>query len=506
MLKAHHLAKTFGPVRVLDDISLTLEKGEVHAILGENGAGKSTLMKLLSGYLKPTTGTLTLDGREVSFGRSRDAEAQGVVLIHQEINLADDLTVEENIFLGIEKHRGPFVRGREMRERTAAVLRELETPVHPRTRVGRLSVSQKQMVEIAKAVTRDVRVLLMDEPTDVLTGRETAVLFKLIRRLKAQGVTVVYISHKLGEVAEIADRVSILRDGRLVTTQSAAELTQDEMASLMVGRELSDMHPPKRTPSTEVVFAAEDILVPGWAEHVSFELRRGEVLGFAGLVGAGRTELFEGILGLRKKTGTLTRNGQPLTVHTLRDAVAAGIAYVSEDRKGKGLVTEMALRPNLTLMALKKYADPFIHRKRETQALEQAVKNFSIRIPNLTTKVSSLSGGNQQKLVLAKTMEVTPDILILDEPTRGIDVGTKRQIYFFIQELLEGGKSCILISSELPEIVGLAHRVVVMRSGVQMGTLEEDDVNEGEIVRYATGLKRAQTETRPEPRGTPDAA
>ena len=296
------------------------------------------------------------------------------------------------------------------------------------------------MVEIAKAVTRDVRVLLMDEPTDVLTGRETAVLFKLIRRLKAQGVTVVYISHKLEEVAEIADRVSILRDGRLITTQKTSELTQDEMASLMVGRELSDMYPPKRAPGREVVFAAEDVSVPGWAEGISFELRRGEVLGFAGLVGAGRTELFEGILGLRKKTGTLSRNGEPLVIDTLRDAVAAGIAYVSEDRKGKGLVTEMTLRPNLTLLALKKYADPFIDRKREAGALTKAVKDFSIRVPNLTAKVSSLSGGNQQKLVLAKTMEVTPDILILDEPTRGIDVGTKRQIYFFIQEAARGGQ------------------------------------------------------------------
>ena len=296
VLEATHLSKDFGPVRVLDDVSLTLEKGEVHAILGENGAGKSTLMKLLSGYLQPTGGTLSLEGRDVSFRRPRDAEAAGIVLIHQEINLADDLTVEENIFLGVEKRRGPFVQSRVMERETAAVLAELETPVHPRTRVGRLSVSQKQMVEIAKAVTRDVRVLLMDEPTDVLTGRETAVLFKLIRRLSAQGVTVVYISHKLGEVAEIADRTSVLRDGRLVTTQKTSELTQDEMANLMVGRELSDMYPPKRTPGTEVVFTAQNVSVPGWAENISFELRRGEVLGFAGLVGAGRTELFEGIL------------------------------------------------------------------------------------------------------------------------------------------------------------------------------------------------------------------
>lgn len=492
VLSAQNLARDFGPVRVLQDISLELRRGEVHAILGENGAGKSTLMKILSGYLSPSGGLLTLDGQRVSFRRSRDAEARGVVLIHQEINLADDLTVEENIFLGIEQHRGPFVKSREMRARAAEILGELETPVDPRTRVGRLSVSQKQMVEIAKAVSRDVRVLLMDEPTDVLTGKETEVLFRLIRRLKAQGVTVVYISHKLGEIAEISDRVSILRDGKLITTQPTHELTQDEMANLMVGRELSDMYPEKRPPArAEVVFAAEDVSVPGWAQGVSFELLRGEVLGFAGLVGAGRTELFEGILGLRPMTGTLTRDGQPLRVRTLKDAVDARIAYVSEDRKGKGLVTEMPLRPNLTLLSLDKYARPFLHPKRELEALEKAVRTFDIRVPSLYVKASALSGGNQQKLVLAKIMEIDPEILILDEPTRGIDVGTKRQIYFFVQELLQEGRSCILISSDLPEIVGLSHRVVVMRSGAVMGTLSGADISENEIVRYATGLKKS---------------
>ena len=493
MLEAHHLSKNFGPVRVLDDISLSLKAGEVHAILGENGAGKSTLMKLLSGYLQPSSGTLTLDNQEVTFRRSRDAEAEGVVLIHQEINLADDLSAEANIFLGIEKRSGPFLQRRKMREEAIRVLGSLETDIDPRRKVGSLSVSQKQMVEIAKAVTRDVRVLLMDEPTDVLTGRETEVLFGLIRRLKTQGVAVVYISHKLEEISAIADRVSVLRDGTLITTQPTAELSQDEMANLMVGRELSDMYPPKRTPGTEVVFTAQNISVPGWAENISFELRRGEVLGFAGLVGAGRTELFEGILGLRPKTGILLRHGEPLTVHTLSDAVKAGMAYVSEDRKGKGLITEMALRPNLTLLALKKYADPFVHQKREVAALKQAVKEFSIRVPNLKAKVGVLSGGNQQKLVLAKTMEVSPEILIMDEPTRGIDVGTKRQIYFFMQELLEQGKSVILISSELPEIVGLCHRALVMRSSKQMGTLTGDAINEREIVRYATGLKRTES-------------
>ena len=489
MLEAHHLAKDFGPVRVLDDVSLSFAAGEVHAILGENGAGKSTLMKLLSGYLSPSAGALTLDGKPIAFSRARAAEAAGIVLIHQEFNLAEDLSAEENIFLGIEKRRGPFVRRREMVARARALLGELETPVDPRNRVKNLSVSQKQMVEIAKALAKNVRVLLMDEPTDVLTGRETEVLFGLIRRLKARGVAVVYISHKLEEISAIADRVSILRDGKLITTRPTHELTQDEMANLMVGRELSDMYPPKGAPGTEVVFNAQHVSVPGWAEDVSFELHRGEVLGFAGLVGAGRTELFEGILGLRKRrSGTFSRHARPLELRTLQDAIGAGIAYLSEDRKGKGLLTALPLRQNLTLLSLKRYAHPLLDYKEERKALVEAVKTFQIRVPNLSARVDTLSGGNQQKLALAKLLEVAPEVLVLDEPTRGIDVGTKRQLYFFIQDLAKQGKSIIVISSELPELIGLCHRVMVMRSGRVTGTLSGAELTEKTIVRYATGL------------------
>ena len=491
ILETKNLSKDFGPVRVLHDVSFSLQAGEVHALIGENGAGKSTLMKILSGYLPPSEGELRLFGEPVRFRNSSEAESLGVVLIHQEFNLADDLTVEENIFLGRERRRGLFLDRRAMVGAAREVLEELRTPVNPRARVRDLSVSQKQMVEIAKAVSRSVRLLIMDEPTDVLTGRETEVLFDLIRRLQKNGVTVVYISHKLGEVSAVADRVTVLRDGHLITTRPAAELSQDEMASLMVGRELSDMYPPKRPVETEeVVFSAKNVTVPGHVETASFELRKGEILGFAGLVGAGRTELFEGLLGLRpRSSGTVTRNGRPVDIKNLRDATALGIAYLSEDRKGKGLLTSMRLRPNVTLLALRKYAHPLIDYKQETAALEKAVDEFDIRVPRLDTRADTLSGGNQQKLVLAKIMDVDPDIIILDEPTRGIDVGTKRQIYLFIQTLTESGKSCIVISSELPELIGLCHRVVVMLSGRVSGILEGRDINEDEIVRYATGLK-----------------
>ena len=489
VLSAEGVAKQFGNVRVLDGVSFELRRAEVHAFIGENGAGKSTLMKLLGGYLTPSEGRLRLFGKSVILRSSDEAEALGVVLIHQEFNLAEDLSVEENIFLGRELCRGPFVRRDLMRTRASELLRELETPLDPRRRVRDLSVSQKQMVEIAKAVSRETRILIMDEPTDVLTGTETQVLFALIRRLQASGVTVVYISHKLGEVETIADRITVLRDGQLVGTYAASDLSQDEMANLMVGRELTDMFPAKEEPGSDVVFAAEGVSVPGWAEDISFELRRGEVLGLAGLVGAGRTELIEGFLGLRPRSGVLRRQGKVVTIRNPRDAAELGLAYVSEDRKGKGVLTEMALRPNLTLLALERYAAPFIDVAKEKRALSEAVETFDVRTPHLEALAGHLSGGNQQKLVLAKVMEIDPDILILDEPTRGIDVGTKRELYFFIGELVRRGKACILISSEMPEIIGLSHRVFVMRSGRMTGLLTGDAIREDELVRYATGLK-----------------
>ena len=477
-------------MRVLFDVDFDLRQAEVHAVIGENGAGKSTLMKILGGYLPPSEGSITLFGEEVNLKNSTEAEALGVVLIHQEFNLADDLTVEGNIFLGRELHSGPFTDRKTMIRQSRELLDDLKTPVDPRTQVRDLSVSQKQMVEIAKAVSRDARVLIMDEPTDVLTGTETQVLFELIYRLKESGVTVVYISHKLDEVKQVADRVTVLRDGHVVTTKPVGEVSEDELASLMVGRELSDMYPAKNEVNEQVVFAAENVTVPGWVENASFKLRRGEILGFAGLVGAGRTELMEGILGLRpRSSGTIYRNSQEVKMRSPGNAASLGIAYLSEDRKGKGIITEMRLRPNLTLLALERYANPFIDVSAEEKALKNAVDTFEIKVPSLQAKASDLSGGNQQKVVLAKIMEIQPDIIILDEPTRGIDVGTKRQIYFFVSELASQGKACILVSSEMQELIGLCHRVVVMRSGRITGTLEGDAIGEDEIVRYATGLK-----------------
>ena len=498
VLETHNLAKDFGPVRVLHDVHFALLPGEVHALIGENGAGKSTLMKILSGYLAASEGHIVYRGEQLRFASSRDAEARGIVLIHQELNLAEDLSVEENIFLGRELHRGPWLRRRAMLEASRKLLEELETPINPQRKVRDLSVSQKQMVEIAKAISREAQLLIMDEPTDVLTGTETEVLFRLIARLQAQGVTIVYISHKLGEVKRIADRVTVLRDGHIVRTQATQELSERAMANLMIGRDLSDMYPEKRPLSADaredIVLAARDVHVPAWVSGAGFDLRRGEILGFAGLVGAGRSELFEGILGLRLGShARLWRQGQPLRLRNLRDASRAGIVYLSEDRKGKGLLVDMRLRPNVTLLALEHYAKPFINSQAEQRALQTAVEDFSIRVPSLQAKANTLSGGNQQKLVLAKIMEIDPEVIILDEPTRGIDIATKRQIYFFIHELTAQGKSCIFISSEMSELIGLCHRVVVMHAGKVAGVLEGEAINESNIVQHATGLERSDS-------------
>lgn len=494
-LAAHEVSRDFAGVRVLHDVSIDFRLGEVHAIIGENGAGKSTLMKILSGYLEPSAGTALVDGQPVSFRNGADAEERGVILIHQETNLAEDLSVAANIYLGRELRRGPFLDDRAMQARAGELLRELDTRIDPQARVAGLSVSDKQMVEIAKAMWRGSRVLIMDEPTDVLTGRETEVLFRLIRNLAQAGTTVIFISHKLKEVREIADRVSVLRDGRLITTQPASELDEDAMAELMVGRELKDMFPPKpEIPHTEPVLQLSDFTVPGRVENVNFTLHRGEILGFSGLVGAGRTELFEGMLGLRPATGTIRVKGREVRIRNTRDAARLGIAYVSEDRKGKGLLVEMPMRPNVTLLALEQLARPFISDRRENEALQKATVDFDIRAADPSAPVKSLSGGNQQKVVLGKVMLIDPEIIILDEPTRGIDVGTKRQIYFLIRELVESGRSIIVISSELPEIIGLADRVVVLHDGHVSGVLDGPQLTETALVRHATGLQGNQKE------------
>jgi ribose transport system ATP-binding protein len=488
------ITKTFGPIRVLHGVSFALEQGRVYGVIGENGAGKSTLMKILAGYEAPTDGSVLIDGRAVRLAGPRDAEALGIAMIHQEFNLAEHLTIADNIFLGHEKRRGWFLDEKAMHRETAIVLRDVGLNAPPNTPVRQLIVAEKQLVEIAKALSRNARVLIMDEPTATLTSSETARLFDLIARMRDQGATVVYISHKLDEVERVTDEIVVMRDGRLVARRRTTDVTRQEMANLMVGREMSDMFPP-RTPiptaiETAPLLRVRNATVPGWATDVSFDVRAAEILGFAGLVGSGRTELFEGLLGLRPRTGgTIELAGHPAEISSPREAAKQGLTYLTEDRKGKGLLLNYGLTVNLTLMALRRYARPLLDRRAEWRALRNTVGSFGIRTGDLGVRAGSLSGGNQQKLLLAKILHPEPQVIILDEPTRGVDVGAKRDIYFLIRRLAAEGRAVIVISSELIELISLCDRIAVMRAGRLQTTLEPHQFTEEELIAHATGTR-----------------
>ncbi|WP_133650832.1 sugar ABC transporter ATP-binding protein [Paraburkholderia flava] len=484
------IRKDFGPVRVLHGVSFELAPGRIYGLLGENGAGKSTLMKILAGYETASAGTLLIDGEPQQFDGSRAAEAAGIVLIHQEFNLAEHLTIAQNIYLGHEKRRGLLLDDTAMRAGAAQHLAQVGLAKHPDTKVRELIVAEKQMVEIAKALSRRARLLVMDEPTATLTPAETERLFALMAKLKADGVTIVYISHKLDEVERITDEVIVMRDGRFVARSETAGLARQQMANLMVGRDVSDMFPAKPVLPADapVALKVDGLSVPGWVENLSFEVRAGEVLGFAGLVGAGRTESFEALIGLRRRSaGRVEIEGRAVDLKSPRDAMRHGLTYLSEDRKGKGLHVDLNLQDNLTLMTLDRYAHPLLDLKAARAALDEAVATYGIRTGDTNSRARMLSGGNQQKLALAKFLQPDPRVIVLDEPTRGVDVGAKRDIYFLIHRLAAEGRAVIVISSELIELIGLCHRVAVMRAGTLQATLGLDHLTEEELIAHATG-------------------
>ncbi|HCH71313.1 MAG TPA: ABC transporter ATP-binding protein [Ochrobactrum sp.] len=491
LLEAVSLSKSFGPVQVLKNIDLRIFGGEVHAIIGENGAGKSTLMKLLAGNERPTGGEIRIDGKPVSFSGPVEAEAQGIVLVHQEILLAPDLTVAQNIYLGRELNRGVVVDDKSMREGARKAIRDLGADIDPDTVVGSLSIAQRQLVQIARVLLVPHRVVIFDEPTASLTPFETEALLKVIRDIRAKGVAVLYISHRLPEVKEISDRVTVLRDGKLVSAHLASELQPSDMARLMVGRDVAKLYPDRASQhDNAAILEIENFSVPGYVHNASFHLNRGEILGLAGLVGAGRTELMEGIVGLRPGKGDARHNGNPVHFRNAHESQKAGIVYLSEDRKGKGLLLTKDLGVNLTLASLKKFVRGLqIDRNRERTALDDAIREFDIRTGRKDILAGQLSGGNQQKLLLAKMMMLEPSIVIIDEPTRGIDVGTKEQIYQFIANLADEGKSIIVVSSEMPELIGICDRIVVMREGRVAGEVSGDRMTEHGIVVLATGVE-----------------
>ena len=490
ILQTEGLRKSFGPIEVLHGIDLSVRAGEIHAVIGENGAGKSTLMRLLAGNLKPSAGAVKVDGAPVSFENPVEAEAAGIVLVHQEILLAPDLTVAQNIFLGREVRRGLAVNDRVMNAEAHKALLELGTDIAPDTLVSRLSIAKRQLVQIARVLLTPHRVVIFDEPTASLTPFETEALLKVIRAIRDRGVAVLFISHRLNEVKAIADTVTVLRDGQLIASRDADTLEPADMARLMVGRDVSKLYPDRAHDGAGLpVLEVEDFTVPGYTERCSFTLRKGEILGFAGLIGAGRTELMEGLLGLRPGKGAVRLNGRAVHFHAPIAALRSGIVYLSEDRKGKGLLLTKNLRTNLTLSALDRFTKNLqVDRRAEDRALDDAIRDFDIRTGSKELAAGELSGGNQQKLLLAKMMLLEPEIVIIDEPTRGIDIGNKEQIYKFIADLAQNGHSIIVVSSEMPELIGLCDRIVVMRSGEIAGEVTGEHMNENEIVVLATGV------------------
>jgi ribose transport system ATP-binding protein len=492
ILATDKISKSFGVVHALSDVSVQLLPGQVHGIVGENGAGKSTLMKILSGVERPDSGQVLMRGEPVDLRNPHDALRLGISMIHQELNLIEDLSVADNIFLGKEKTRLGLVKRTNTNKATEQLLRSIRSDFSPSTKVRSLSIAQKQMIEIAKAVSTKASVLIMDEPTAVLSGRETAALFELTDRLRRDGVAIVYISHLLPEVLKVCDRVTIMRDGRVVDTMEIGQVRligERGLASKMVGRAMADHFPKRAAAGDQIAIEVRGLSVPGKVNNVSFTVRRGEILGFAGLIGAGRTEMAEAVCGLRRKlSGTILVDGVPAKIQNVRDSVRVGLAYLSEDRKGTGLTLQMSIAQNTTLASLKNW---WIRRKSEARITTQRVADLKIRIGTIHDPVSSLSGGNQQKVALAKWLETSPKVLFVDEPTRGVDIGAKEQIYQLIQSLTKQGLACILISSELNEVIGLSHRIAVMRGGRIVTTLAAETATEESIMHYAAGVESA---------------
>ena len=493
LVKTENIAKEFSGVRVLNDINIEIEKGEIFGLIGENGAGKSTLIKIINGIYQPTEGRFFFEGEEVEKMDPFRAKEIGISTIPQEFNLVDHLNVYENIFLGQEyKKNAMLLDQKRMKELTRELMDELEADISPEDQIGEISVAQKQMVEIAKAIAYESKLLIMDEPTTVLTSNEIEVLFSLMKDLSDQGVTIVYISHKLREIKKICDRVMVLRDGEFIALEPTDEVTEHEMANMMVGRELNQMFPEITSPKGEPVLEVEDLSSKdGRVKNASFHLNKGEILGFAGLVGAGRTELAETIIGIREKSGgRISIKGEEKEIPSPRHAVENGLAYLPEDRQSTGIITSFEVPENVTLISLRKYIKNFlISQRKERNRTEEYIEEFNIQVPSVDARLETLSGGNQQKVSLVKSLDTEPEIFIFDEPTRGIDVSAKMDIFNFINELVRSGISVIFISSELEEIIGMSNRVAVMREGKISGILEGDEITEENIMYHATGLE-----------------
>ena len=489
VLEMHGVSKRFGEIQALDNVSLDLVPGEIHALLGENGAGKSTLIKVMTGVVQPDIGDILIDGAKVHIGSAFDAQTYAVAAIYQEPMVFPDLTVAENIFIG-HRDRGRIVSRSRMRDEAREVLARLDVHLDVMAPASALTLAQQQTVEIAKALSLNTRVLIMDEPTASLSAHEVAQLFAIIAKLRSEGVAILFISHRLEEVFAQADRITIMRDGAWISTTLRSELTINEAIRQMVGREVVDFYKRVESNPGEVILKVEDLGVEGAFEGVSFELREGEVLGFAGLVGARRTDVGLALFGIHPAdTGRVLLDDKEVRIRNSHDALALGIAYATEDRRGLGLIFNQSIAANITLPSLGRYLNRagLIRKALERAAATEFRERLSIRAPSVDTPASSLSGGNQQKVVLSKWLDTKPRILILDEPTRGIDVGAKVEVHHLIDNLVQEGIAIILISSDLPELLPMSDRILIMREGRQMDIVDAPIATQQEVLAQAMG-------------------
>ena len=487
ILSLNNISKSFSGIKVLENISFDVKKGSVHALMGENGAGKSTLMKILVGLLQADNGQVFLDNEEITGLTVHDILDKGIAMIHQEILMVPELTVAQNIFLGKESHRFSWLNESEIIKKSQLILADLKPDISPKIKLKELSIADRQMVEIAKAISNKAKVIIMDEPTSALSDTEVIILFATIAKLKAEGVAIIYISHKMDEIFRIADTITILRDGRHISTQKSIELDSQSLIKLMVGRELIDIFPDEMSKNGKVILKVKDFTRNSIFENINFEVRAGEVFGLAGLVGAGRSEIARALAGLDHiDSGNIEIDGQNVRIKSTLDAIKQGIGFVSEDRKTLGFIPQLSVKENISLTSLKTYARlGFISEKMETDVSQKMSKELRIKSTGINQKVRYLSGGNQQKVVIGKVLLSNPRIIILDEPTRGIDIGAKFEIYKLINSLKARGLAIVLISSEMPEILGLCDRVLVLSKGKQKAILSKTDATQEKIMQLA---------------------
>jgi ABC-type sugar transport system ATPase subunit len=490
LLEAVHISKQFPGTLALDDVHLELLPGEIHAVMGENGAGKSTLMKILSGVYSADSGEIRFEGRPISPASPREALMLGIAIVHQELSVVPTLTVAENIFPGhLPTNFLGMVNYRQLYQNADRVLQNMNVAVDPRAMVENLSIANQQLVEITKTLSSNCKVLILDEPTSALTDSEADHLLSLLRRLASDGVGIVYISHKLKEIFALADRVTVLRDGRYIGTERVSDVTPDHVIRMMVGRELGAMYPEKSARSGAALMEVRNLRLPGSAGQNSFSLYDGEILGFAGLIGSGRSELARAIFGAEPKSGgEIFLNGSRVDIRSPKDAIALGMGYLPEDRKAAGLFLEMSLKLNIEAAVIGEVSrGGFVAPAKETALAQEYVRQMNISTPSVEQEVRRLSGGNQQKALVSKWLSIKPKILIVDEPTRGIDVGAKKEIHFLLRRLAESGVGVLMISSELPEVLGMSDRILVMHEGAIAGEFRSSEATEENIIRAASG-------------------